>query len=172
MKRLAVFYAMCALAAATPWLRDRAEPTTVHEFPGWPMQFEGAALRAVPLEERERRFTEGFPGKIAKFQAGDRQLVLRWVERPTRQLHPAADCYRGSGYQTEPAPMRTGPDGRRWSCFAAHHDDDSVQVCEQLRDNAGNWWPDVSAWYWAALVGQSEGPWWAVTMIEPAGEVQ
>jgi hypothetical protein len=29
---------------------------------------------------------------------------------------------------------------------------------------------DASSWYWAALLGKSSGPWWAVTTIEVAPE--
>ena len=174
MKQLNVFLAVCVLSAATPWIREAIEPAhaTAHGFPGWPTQWEGIALRSVPLEDRERRFADGFPGRVAKFQAAQQHLVMRWIERPTRQLHPAADCYRGSGYKTKPASMRIDASSRRWSCFLASRGADSVRVCEQLLDEQGSSWPDVSAWYWAAFVGQSKGPWWAVTMIEPAVEMQ
>jgi len=35
-------------------------------------------------------------------------------------------------------------------------------------DGRGGHWTDVSAWYWSALLGSSEGPWWALTVAENA----
>jgi hypothetical protein len=28
-------------------------------------------------------------------------------------------------------------------------------------------WPDVSAWYWSALLGRSPAPWWSYVVAEP-----
>jgi hypothetical protein len=39
-------------------------------------------------------------------------------------------------------------------------------VYERIYDVAGNSWSDVSAWYWAALLGKSAGPWWSVVIAE------
>ena len=50
------------------------------------------------MSEVEQRFAARFPGAIARFSDGERVIVLRHVERPTRMLHPAADCFRGLGY--------------------------------------------------------------------------
>ena len=42
---------------------------------------------------------------------------------------------------------------------------ETFDVCERIFDHDGNAWTDVSAWYWAATMGQSAGPWWAVTRV-------
>ena len=51
-----------------------------------------------PIEER---FARRFPGAIARFTDGERVLIVRQVTRPTRQLHPADDCFRAIGYTVE-----------------------------------------------------------------------
>ena len=58
-------------------------------------------MRPLALSAVERRFAERFPGRIARLTDGRQIVVLRDVARPTRLLHPAADCYRGLGYRIE-----------------------------------------------------------------------
>jgi hypothetical protein len=62
--------------------------------------------------------------------------------------------------------MRRGADGRGWGCFAASRGADELRVCERIEDASGRSWSDASSWYWSALSG--EGPWLAVTTVEPA----
>jgi hypothetical protein len=38
------------------------------------------------------------------------------------------------------------------------------RVCERIYDGQGKAWTDVSSWYWAAMVGRTRGPWFAVTV--------
>lgn len=158
----------CMLAAALPFIADGRKPEAppAGEFPGWPASFEGRPLEPRELSERDRRFAEGFPGRIAAFDDGRRRILIRWVTSPTRRLHPAADCFRGAGYRVTPQPLRVDPEGRAWGCFTAHREGASLRVIEQIRDDRGRAWPDVSAWYWAALAQRSAGPWWSLTVIE------
>jgi hypothetical protein len=39
-----------------------------------------------------------------------------------------------------------------------------LYVREVIADSHGNRWTDVSAWYWAAVRGETQGPWWAITV--------
>lgn len=155
MRSDVAFVAACVASAAATLvpLGSGAVPSG---FPGWPDRFEGEVLVPAPLTEVESRFAAGFPGRIARFRAGNRQLVLRWVVEPTRRLHPAADCYRGSGFQVIP---RSPADG--WGRFEAVKEGRRVEVLERIRDAAGASWPDVSSWYWSALLGRTGGPWWS-----------
>lgn len=52
-------------------------------------------------------------------------------------------------------------------CFTARKDGVALRVCEQIEDAAGRRFADTSAWYWAAALGQSTGPWRAVTVTRP-----
>jgi hypothetical protein len=157
----------CLVAAAAPvFVAERVEEAP--GFPGWPSHWGGRALRPLPLAEREKAFARGFPGRIGRFENGEAQLILRHVTRPTRRLHPAVDCFRGSGYDTRPLSGRRDEAGRSWGCFLATRDGRRLRVCERIEDGAGGSWSDVSSWYWAALLGRSAGPWWAVTRIDPA----
>lgn len=135
-------------------------------FPGWPSRHAGRALHPLPLGAREAAFARDFPGRVGHFHDGERQLVLRYVDRATRRLHPASDCFRGSGYAVAPRPVRRDPDGRRWSCFAAARASESLVVCERIDGPDGRSWSDVSSWYWSALA--ADGPWWSITVVEPA----
>lgn len=167
----------CAIAALTPTLSARhalsaAPPSADHQnsAPVWPTRFEGKPLRSLPLGERERRFAADFPGHIARFTDGEREIVMRWVSRETRMLHPASDCFRGMGYTLTPRPLSVDSTGARWGAFIARHGNQRLDVRERLYDDAGNEWTDVSAWYWAATTGTSRGPWWAITTAQVAIE--
>ena len=54
-------------------------------------------------------------------------------------------------------------------CFTARKNGVALRVCEQIEDARGHRFADTSAWYWAATMGQSRGPWRAVTMTQPLG---
>jgi len=134
----------------------------------WPTHFRDQPLTPLPLSELEQRFARRFPGAIARFSAGNRVLVLRQVHRPTRQLHPASDCFAALGYTvSRPRPVADG-NGAQWSCFAATRDGTRVRVCERIHDSDGRAWTDTSSWFWAAQYGG--GPWWATTVVEPDAE--
>ena len=166
----ALFLGLCLFAAAAPCLQGRgASRPDGGAFPGWPTQFEGRPLRALPLTALEARFEQGFPGRVGRFSDGQREIVLRWVSRETRQLHASSDCFKASGYRIEPLPLqRVGE--QRWSRFRATRGAQVLEVRERISDRTDGQWSDVSAWYWAALLGRSQGPWWAVTVAQRAGE--
>jgi hypothetical protein len=134
----------------------------------WPTHFRDQPLTPLPLSELEQRFARRFPGAIARFSAGERVLVLRQMNRPTRQLHPATDCFAALGYTVDrPRPL-VDADGMQWSCFAAHREGQRLRVCERIHDSDGHAWTDTSSWFWAAQYGG--GPWWATTVVEPDRE--
>ena len=134
----------------------------------WPTHFRGRPLTRLALAPLDARFTQRFPGAIARFSDGTQTLIVRRVERPTRMLHPAADCFRAAGYAVGIASARIDAAGAHWRCFVAARDGQRVRVCERIvaRElDAARAWTDVSAWYWSAL--RSVGPWWAITVITP-----
>ncbi|WP_137935921.1 hypothetical protein [Chitinivorax sp. B] len=159
---------LCAIAALIPLIRDMsaAEISNV-PFPGWPSRFEGKTLKPLPLTALEQRFQHGFPGKLGRFTDGQREIILRWVTTPNRKLHPSIDCFRANGYQIELLPIRT--DGQmQWSQFTAIKGSQKLVVTERITDADNRQWRDVSSWYWSATLGQSKGPWWAVTVAQQA----
>ena len=149
-----------------------ASPDTQREqlsgFQEWPSQWDGAPLRPLALSPVEQRFARHFPGAIARLTDGHQTLVLRRVDAPTRMLHPAADCYRALGYRIEQARLVRDEQQSIWRCFvAAHGNEAQLKVCERIVDAKGGTFTDSSTWYWAALAGQSSGPWQAVTVAQP-----
>ena len=157
--------ALAALAAAlAPLLPRREAPPAA--TPNWPAEYEGRRLTPLAPAPEDAALARGFPGRIARFSDGRRQLVLRGVAIPTRQLHPASDCFRALGYTIAPAPMRMTPAGAS-SCFEARRGGKAMRVCERISDSRGQSFADASAWYWPALLGSSQGPWLAVTVVEP-----
>jgi hypothetical protein len=135
----------------------------------WPTHFRDQPLTPLPLGAVEQRFARRFPGAIARFTDGERVLIMRQVTHPTRQLHPAEDCFRALGFTIDrPRPV-VDDQGQRWSCFAASTGDRRLRVCERIHDSAGGEWTDVSAWFWASQYGG--GPWRAITVVsaEPGG---
>ncbi|MGE0128745.1 MAG: hypothetical protein AB7U82_11755 [Blastocatellales bacterium] len=166
--RIALFIICCALAAAAPLLPVRTNtPINEAAFPGWPATFEGCELKLLPLSPREERFAADFPGRIGRFTDGNREIIVRWVTRETRTLHPASDCFKGLGYSIRPLPLITDESGERWSVFQATMNNESLRVVERIYSDRGDQnWTDVSSWYWQAMLGKTNGPWWAVTVTE------
>jgi hypothetical protein len=162
------FLALCAIAAWLPTFGDEATVVRADEFPGWPAAWEGEPINEVALSESERRFNRKFPGRIAKFTDGRRELIFRWVTQSTRQLHGSADCFRGMGYTIAPEPAVIDRQRATWSCFSAKRGSQRLLVRERITDEQGCEWTDVSAWYWSAVLRQTHGPWMAVTIAENA----
>ncbi len=167
MRSSLFFIVCCLLAAVAPFAPIRPDaPNEQPAFPGWPAQFEGRSLTQSPLSPREERFAAGFPGRVARFSDGRREIVIRWVARETRALHPASDCFKGLGYSIKPLPARVDPRGRLWGVFEARRGDESLRVQERIYDSADKEsCSDVSSWYWRAMMSKSGG-WWAVTVAE------
>lgn len=155
------------LAAIAPLLAPRGAPLMSTAVPAWPHEYAGRPLRPVPLSEAESRFLSGFPGAAARFDDGERDILMRWVTQPTRRLHPAEDCYRGWGFEVAQSRIRADRDGIRWRCFTATRAGNSREVCEQIRDDDGGQFTDVSSWYWAAMLQRTTGPWLVTTVASP-----
>lgn len=119
-----------------------------------------------PLTALEQSFASRFPGHIARFTDGRRVWIVRVMVRPTRMLHPAADCFRGLGYAVQQPRVHEDARGRNWRCFAATKNGRQFKVCERIFDRKDGAWTDASSWYWSALLGREQGPWWAVTQEE------
>ena len=139
-------------------------------FPGWPSSFEGRELTVLPLSEREQRFGLDFPGRLARFTDGRREIIIRWVTQPTRKLHPASDCFEAIGYSVRPDALRVDRNGARWGSFIATRGTERLLVSERIYTEAGDTWADTSAWYWSAISQNTRGPWWAVTVAEKMKE--
>jgi hypothetical protein len=153
--------------AVATWARPH--PAAHRQAPGFelPSQWQGRPLRPLALSDVEQRFARQFPGTLARMTDGREVLVLRAVHRPTRMLHPAADCYRGLGFRIASEQLRLDDERRLWRCFEAMRAGQHLKVCERIVDAQGSGFTDASAWYWAALLGQSQGPWQAITVASP-----
>jgi hypothetical protein len=141
--------------------------TQLRSAPELPSQWQGEPLRPLALSEVEQRFARRFPGTLARMTDGEQVIVLRSVDRPTRMLHPAADCYRGVGYSIAAQQLERDGEDHLWRCFEAARNGQRLRVCERIVDAGGRGFTDASAWYWAAVLGQSHGPWQAMTVARP-----
>lgn len=131
----------------------------------WPTMYEGEKLRLVPLSGSEEEFAKNFPGKIAVFQTDKQTIIFRRVNQATRQLHPAADCYRASGFKIINLPRQRDQAGNDWNVLEAQKNTRRLAVRERIYDDSGQNYTDVSQWYWAAFWGQTRGPWWSITTV-------
>ena len=167
-RAVAAFLAAALAAGLAPLLDRISDPAMAagKDFPGWPTQYEGRELTEMALTPREVAFVRNFPGRVGRFSDGRREIIIRWVGAPTRRLHSAADCFRGSGYSVSPMPVRRDATGAPMGCFRAGHQGDDMIVCEVIREKRGESWPDVSAWYWNAMFGSSPAPWWSFVVAE------
>ena len=171
MWRTVIYITACLVAALVPLLphaqsKDASAENASASFPGWPNTFEGRELTALPLSEREQRFGLDFPGRLARFTDGEREIIIRWVTEPTRKLHPASDCFEGIGYSVHPAALRVDAKGSRWGSFIATRGTERLLVYERIYNDTGDSWADASSWYWSAIGQKTPGPWWAVTVAE------
>jgi len=160
-----IYVVACAVAALVPLLSVQSKDQPNAAFPGWPAQFEGNPLTPLPLTELEKRFANDFPGQIGRFTDGKREIVIRWVTEATRKLHPSSDCFQGLGYSVKPLALRRDDRGGLWSSFEATKGSEQLRVYEQIQNESGQTWTDVSAWYWSALK-DGNGSWWAITVAE------
>ncbi|MDF1751264.1 MAG: archaeosortase/exosortase family protein [Verrucomicrobiales bacterium] len=160
-RQLAVFVSVMLIAAVMPLLDREKSSRYVGEgnFPGWPETYEGHYLEEIPLSPIEKRFAGDFPGKLGIFRAGHDKVIFRWVQKPTRKLHPASDCLKAAGYEIE--SEKSG------GFFAFSHDGESGWFVEEEIFNESERWPEISSWFWSSLFSRAEGPWWAVTRIQP-----
>lgn len=165
IKRMWIVLHIIALLVPFMGISANAGHTTASDIT-WPAEFEGKNLERLELSDMERGFSRGFPGRIARFTDGSREIIIRRVERATRKLHPASDCLKGGGYSVKSLPVRADPAGNHWGCVRAVQGGRVLNVCERIYDEAGNSWSDTSSWYWSAVLEKSSGPWWAVTVAE------
>ena len=164
---MAAFLLAVSVAALAPlWDQAGTSGAVGASFPGWPIDYDGRPLTQMPLTGREAAFAQDFPGRVGHFSDGRREIIIRWVGAPTRRLHPAADCLHAIGYSIAPLPTRRDGRGAAMACFRATRKDETMAVCELVRDEHGQSWPDVSAWYWHALLGWSVAPWWSFVVAE------
>ena len=165
------FGVACVLALTVAFVprAGRSEPRAA-EFSGFPDRYAGESLTKELAPAELAAFYRQFPGKVAHFRGGSARYVFRWVTEPTRRLHPARHCYRASGYETDDQKSCVRADGERYGCFTARKHGKTVRVSERVYDVDGRSFTDVSAWYWAALLGSSRGPWWVVTIAEAEPE--
>ncbi len=157
------FFLACAIAAIIPFFTPQKLPVKQEEQ--WPTTYEGQNLRPLPLTDSELEFARNFPGSIAMFQTDNQTIIIRRVRQATRQLHPAADCYRASGFKISNPHREKDRAGIAWNVLLAKKNTRHLQVRERIYDENGQNYTDVSQWYWAALWGQSKGPWVSITTV-------
>ena len=164
------FLLICLCAALAPLARGfLGEPPVDTAFPGWPTHFAGRPLTMQPLTPLEDSLQKEFPGRVGRFSDGQREIILRWVTQETRKLHASSDCFKANGYRIEALPIKREGEAL-WSRFTATRGKVRLEVAERIYAPGGGQWSDVSAWYWAAQLGRTQGPWWAVTVASRAGE--
>ena len=179
---MSAFFAIATLCICVECMGGRASPRAVlggrassraandesaHLFPGWPETFEGDALVEEPQSEFEQMFAKNFPGRIGRFRAGRRTVILRWTTRPTHRVHGAAYCLRANGWEIAAREDARHPEGNgAWSAFRATRGGETLNVREQVRSADGTTFADVPTWFFNAFFGRSVGPWWIVTVAE------
>ncbi|MDT8759344.1 hypothetical protein MZO42_11605 [Sphingomonas psychrotolerans] len=164
--RFSWLLALAGFSAGVPLLPQRTAPPPA--LVPWPTRYEGHPLQRLAAGPGDALLARDFPGHVARFGDGRRQIVLRQVARATRLLHPPRDCFAALGYAITPLPMRRVAGGRA-SCFEARRNGTRLTICEHIRAADGAVFPDVPSWYWPALTGASPGPWLGVMTVERTG---
>jgi hypothetical protein len=163
----ALLVPLCLAIAVSRLAAIPAEAQATPPAPEFPAEWEGRPLRPLVLTDVEARFARQFPGTLSRLTDGRQVLVLRTVLRPTRMLHPAADCYRGVGWAIDRQQLQPDAANQLWRCFEAERGGRRMRVCEHIVDAQGRVFTDTSSWFWAAALEQSRGPWQAFTVASP-----
>jgi hypothetical protein len=154
------------VAASAPLVEARSVDTSLAIKPDpWHERADQYKLKRVPLTNLETQFQRRFPGEIAKFSDGQSEIVFRTIKSPTRQLHPAEDCLKGAGYALKKESMTKDDKGVLWHTLLAERGQTRLKVSERIVDHHGGSWLRVSDWYWAAMIGQTKGPWLSITKV-------
>lgn len=165
-----IFFLLCSFWSIHQASAKAIDVNSNRPFVEWPYQWGNKPLRPLALSDVEARFSENFPGAIARMTDEKRVFVFRHITSPTRKLHPAADCYKGLGYAIHNEVLQQDTNQVLWRCFIATRSGKSIQVCEHIEDKAGQSYTDTSAWYWSALLTPNAGPWMAVTIAQAVEE--
>ncbi len=167
MRLIIIVIILHICASLIPFVQNTSNhKNTQLSFQGWPSEFEGRSLTQIQLTEKERGFNQDFPGNIGRFTDGSRDIIIRYVERPSRKVHPSVDCLRGSGFEVKPQPISRDQSGQLWGCVLAQRNGKTYKVCERIYDQSGNSWYDVSSWFWSVILQNKPGPWWVITVAE------
>ncbi|MCI0444528.1 hypothetical protein L0152_15135 [bacterium] len=165
MVRMMPFVIACLIAMLIPFTQSRSSIITGQfHFDGWPAEFDGEVLMPIASNDNSDVFASGFDGKIGRFQFGKADLVIRWVSKPSRSIHPAADCFRANGYKIQDEKLCTDQNNQIWRCFIATRKTERFYIKERILDSKGLAWVDTSSWYWAGTLGKTKGPWWFYTI--------
>ena len=140
-------------------LREVRQPTrmlhpAVDCFRALGYRIEGERLERIDVDHRPAE-SAGRPANPLR-----QTIALRVADR--LPLNAAAGA---APHPTAAPQSAAAPNVQR--CFTARKDGVALRVCEQIEDAAGRRFADTSAWYWAAALGQSTGPWRAVTVTRP-----
>jgi exosortase/archaeosortase family protein len=163
-----IYCLLCVVAASAPLVQARSVDAALAIKPDqWHDRAKQCNLKRIPLTAMEKQFQSRFPGDIAKFSDGQSEVIFRTIKSPTRQLHPAEDCLRGSGYILSKDSLTKDEHGVLWHTIQAQRGDKNFKVSERIIDHHGQSWLRVSDWYWAAVVGQTKGPWMSITKMCP-----
>jgi hypothetical protein len=171
MKAASLFLFGCLMLSIAPLLEKKLDHRPEQEggrhLTDFQFQHYELEPRAVP-PDMERAF-RGFPGEVATFESPGIRWIVRLVTRPTRQLHPAAHCFRACGFTIGKPTIIRDPYESKWGTFTATYNQQTWRIYEQIREENGTQiWTDASAWYWDTLrrEGENHGPWIAITRIE------
>lgn len=159
-----IFIVLSIIAFSIPFIRNKTDYISI-TFKSWDKTFEGQVLSELPLTDKEKLFFKDFPGKISKFRTNKNNIIMRYIEKPTRKLHSSSDCFRGLGYDIEFKPIETDKKGIRWGTFIAKKDHNILKVRERIFNQDKNW-TDVSSWYWENILKSNNNPSTAITVVE------
>lgn len=159
-----IFISLSLLAFSMPFLKEKQDDN-LNTFKGWNKTFEGQKLVELPLTDNEKVFSKDFPGKISKFKTNNENIIMRYIEKPTRMLHSSSDCFKGIGYSIDFKPIEIDKTGIRWSSFIASKNGINLKVKERIFNKSNNW-TDVSSWYWENILKLGNKPFTAITIIE------
>lgn len=130
--------------------------------------YQGEALTPLALTPAEEKFYTNFPGSVAIYEGHSFKLIVRTVTRATRKLHPASHCLRAEGFHISEKTQTNLPDGSRWLTYTATRNGAQWLIREHIAQTDGDkQWSEIPAWFWHAFLHPADGPWKAITVMQP-----
>ena len=161
-----IYLVICMFSVVVPFIKNNEPREKINLHYEWPSKFQGKKLVKLELSEQEKTFSQNFPGEIARFYDGRRQIIMRYVVQATRKLHSAVECLKAHGCSVKYLPLFKDHDGSLWSSFSTERKGQRLLIKERITNFYGEPWSDVSAWYWQALFNPETGPWLVITLVE------
>ncbi len=162
------------IALGRPFIVENSQHFPKNYSVNLPTTFNGFVLEELNTSEHERAFYDNFPGKTALYKlksSNGEQIFFRYLETPSRKLHPAEECYKANGTDCvamEKKIIRVEELSQSpitWGQFKIKENGSEYIIRQAVISLGGKEnYSDIPSWYWLTVFSDNDpGPWLAIT---------